>query len=59
MPLYGQEGFSVIKYGPDDEYRPHCDGDCTGAEVISGGRIATMVRRHEHMGEGRGMVKLE
>lgn len=40
----GQEGFSVIKYGSDDEYRPHCDGDCTGSEFRNGGRVATMVR---------------
>lgn len=43
MQLPGQEGFSVIKYGNTDEYRPHCDGDCTGVEYIPGGRVATMV----------------
>lgn len=44
LDVTGQEGFSVIKYGSDDEYRPHCDGDCTGAEFRKGGRVATMVR---------------
>lgn len=43
LPLEGQEGFSVIKYGSTDEYRPHCDGDCTGAPYKLGGRVATMV----------------
>ncbi|CAN0374626.1 unnamed protein product, partial [Ectocarpus sp. 4 AP-2014] len=43
LEMDGQEGFSVIKYGSDDEYRPHCDGDCTGAEFRPGGRVATMV----------------
>eukprot|EP00903_Cladosiphon_okamuranus_P010152 g9613.t1 len=43
LDMTGQEGFSVIKYGSDDEYRPHCDGDCTGAEFRQGGRVATMV----------------
>ncbi|CBN78889.1 conserved unknown protein [Ectocarpus siliculosus] len=43
LDMDGQEGYSVIKYGSDDEYRPHCDGDCTGAEFRPGGRVATMV----------------
>ena len=34
----------MVNYGPDDEYRPHCDGDCTGAVYRPGGRVATMVR---------------
>lgn len=33
----------MIKYGSSDEYRPHCDGDCTGVEFKPGGRVATMV----------------
>ncbi|CAN0036545.1 unnamed protein product, partial [Hapterophycus canaliculatus] len=37
LDMTGQEGFSVIKYGSTDEYRPHCDGDCTGAEFKPGG----------------------
>lgn len=44
MNLDGQEGFSVIKYGSEDQYLSHCDGDCTGSEFKTGGRIATMVR---------------
>lgn len=47
LDMTGQEGFSVIKYGSDDEYRPHCDGDCTGAEFKKGGRVATMVREEQ------------
>ncbi|CAM9640855.1 unnamed protein product, partial [Phaeothamnion confervicola] len=43
MALEGQEGFSVIKYDPTDEYRPHCDGDCTGVAYKPGGRVCTMV----------------
>lgn len=54
MQLPGQEGFSVIKYGNTDEYRPHCDGDCTGVEYIPGGRVATMVIYCEQAKSGGG-----
>ncbi|CAN0444357.1 unnamed protein product, partial [Discosporangium mesarthrocarpum] len=43
MTLPGQEGFSVIRYDASDEYRPHCDGDCTGTDYRPGGRVASMV----------------
>jgi len=43
FPLRYQEQFTVIQYGVDDEYRPHCDAGCTGEEYLPGGRVATMV----------------
>ena len=46
----GQEDLMSIQYqgrGDDDpspdNYRPHCDGDCSGLEHKRGGRVATMV----------------
>ncbi|CAN0012061.1 unnamed protein product [Pylaiella littoralis] len=54
MNLDGQEGFSVIKYGSEDQYLSHCDGDCTGSEFKTGGRIATMVIYCEHADAGGG-----
>ena len=39
----GQEGLTIIQYDLDDEYTPHCDGDCTGAAHLMTGRVATAV----------------
>jgi len=46
----GQEDLMSIQYqgrGDDDpspdNYRPHCDGDCSGLDHKRGGRVATMV----------------
>lgn len=39
----GQEDFTIIQYSKDDQYTPHCDGDCDGAEHNPGGRVATAV----------------
>ena len=39
----GQEDFTVIQYNKDDQYTPHCDGDCTGSLYNPGGRVATAV----------------
>lgn len=54
IPVEGQEGFSVIKYDATDEYRPHCDGDCTGVAFKPGGRVATMVVYCEQAKAGGG-----
>jgi hypothetical protein len=43
LGLDGQDGLTVIKYNPADQYKPHCDGDCDGAAFNSGGRVATAV----------------
>jgi len=43
LPLHGQEDFTVIKYDPTDEYKPHCDASCNGEEYRPAGRVATMV----------------
>lgn len=56
MTLQGQEGFGVAKYCNGDEYTPHCDGDCTGAEYIPGGRVASMVSGPGLAGQGAGNV---
>lgn len=37
----GQEDFTIIQYNKDDEYVPHCDGNCDGSDYKSGGRVAT------------------
>jgi len=37
----GQEAFTIIQYNKDDEYFPHCDGNCDGSWFIKGGRVAT------------------
>jgi hypothetical protein len=39
----GQEGFTIIQYNPDDQYTPHCDGNCDGALHNKYGRVATAV----------------
>ena len=39
----GQEPLMVIQYNKDDQYRPHCDGNCDGAKHQKGGRVATAV----------------
>jgi hypothetical protein len=39
----GQEGLTVIQYNPDDEYTPHCDGDCSGSFHNPAGRVATAI----------------
>jgi len=39
----GQEDFTIIQYNPDDQYTPHCDGQCNNELHISGGRVATAV----------------
>jgi len=39
----GQEGFAVIQYNVGDQYKPHCDGDCSGAPHATGGRVASCV----------------
>eukprot|EP00596_Hydrurales_sp_CCMP1899_P005476 CAMPEP_0119035372 /NCGR_PEP_ID=MMETSP1177-20130426/2288_1 /TAXON_ID=2985 /ORGANISM="Ochromonas sp, Strain CCMP1899" /LENGTH=440 /DNA_ID=CAMNT_0006993457 /DNA_START=206 /DNA_END=1528 /DNA_ORIENTATION=- len=39
----GQEDFTIIQYNKDDQYTPHCDGDCAGNEHAPGGRVATAV----------------
>lgn len=41
MTYEGQEGFTIIQYNVDDQYTPHCDGDCDGSMHIKGGRVAT------------------
>jgi 2OG-Fe(II) oxygenase superfamily len=43
LEVEGQEDFMVIQYGKDDQYTPHCDGLCDGADYRSGGRIATAI----------------
>lgn len=43
LKVEGQEGFSVIKYDPSDEYMQHCDGACDGTKHKEGGRVATAV----------------
>jgi hypothetical protein len=48
----GQEDLMAIQYtgsanetnqDSPDQYKPHCDGDCTGLPLKTGGRVATMV----------------
>jgi len=39
----GQEDFTVIQYNPQDQYSPHCDGDCNSNPHNPGGRVATAV----------------
>lgn len=39
----GQEEFTIIQYNVDDQYTPHCDGDCDGLPHTSKGRVATAV----------------
>ena len=41
--LPGQEALSVIEYGANDEYRPHCDGNCAGGPYERGQRAATAI----------------
>lgn len=45
LKLYpeGQEPFTTIQYGINDEYKPHCDGSCDGYEYKEGGRVSTAV----------------
>ena len=43
LAVEGQEDFMVIQYGKDDQYTPHCDGLCDGADYRPGGRIATAI----------------
>lgn len=51
LTVEGQEDVMSIQYfgnGNDpkeapDQYRPHCDGECTGFPHKTGGRVATMV----------------
>lgn len=39
----GQEDFTIIQYGVDDQYTPHCDGQCDNSVYNMGGRVATAV----------------
>ena len=39
----GQEGYTIIQYNVNDQYRSHCDGACDGEPHIPGGRVATAV----------------
>lgn len=39
----GQEEFTIIQYNVDDQYTPHCDGQCEGQMYNKGGRVATAV----------------
>jgi hypothetical protein len=39
----GQEGFMLIQYNKEDQYTPHCDGDCDDNQHVTGGRVATCV----------------
>ena len=39
----GQEDFTIIQYNVDDQYTPHCDGQCDNAVYNPGGRVATAV----------------
>ena len=39
----GQEGFMLIQYNKEDQYTPHCDGDCDDNQYVTGGRVATCV----------------
>jgi hypothetical protein len=39
----GQEEFTIIQYNIDDQYTPHCDGQCEGQMYNKGGRVATAV----------------
>ena len=39
----GQEGFTIIQYNPNDQYTPHCDGNCEGSQHKKHGRVATAV----------------
>jgi len=50
----GQEPLSVIKYNVSgDEFRPHCDGDCTSTKTISkGNRVATSILYCKHAERG-------
>ena len=41
MSEEGQEPFTIIQYNVDDEYTPHCDGLCDGADFVSKGRVVT------------------
>ena len=41
LPLEGQEEFTIIQYNKEDEYKPHCDGDCNNELHNLGGRVAT------------------
>jgi 2OG-Fe(II) oxygenase superfamily len=51
LTVEGQEDLMSIQYfgmgnnstESPDQYRPHCDGDCTGLAHKEGGRVATMV----------------
>lgn len=43
MRVEGQEDFTIIQYNKDDQYTPHCDGNCDGSEYVPGGRVATAV----------------
>lgn len=43
LKIEGQEGIMVIQYNKDDQYTPHCDGDCDGNHHSKGGRVATAV----------------
>jgi prolyl 4-hydroxylase len=46
VSIEGQEGISVIRYHPGQQYLPHCDGPCNqddGPEIKLGSRIATSI----------------
>jgi hypothetical protein len=41
LGLEGQEGFQIIKYDVNGQYKMHCDGACDGSYHRKGGRVAT------------------
>lgn len=41
LGLEGQEGFQIIQYDVDGQYKMHCDGACDGTYHRKGGRVAT------------------
>lgn len=49
LNIDGQEGMSIIRYKPGDEYQPHCDGSCnldtseSDGHVRTGARVATAI----------------
>ena len=43
LEMDGQEDFTIIQYDVDDQYTPHCDGQCSGEKHNPGGRVATAV----------------
>jgi len=50
----GQEDLVVTHYGPEDEYKPHCDGICDGTVYLKTGRIASAVMYCKVAEEGGG-----